>query len=1202
MPSAKEYEMLFKLNAQQNSGFKTAFSQAQAEFAKLGNEIQSLNRLQGDIASYQKQQAAIENTRAKIGNLTRQHDALQEELAASARQEELFQRQIEESTGDTSELEQELAKAAQNTARLQGENVKLEERLRSTNVNLENQQGRLGATEERLKKAGVSTSDLAGKNQELSARIQDLHKRQEEAARSAEEYGSSAAAAFSVAGEALAAAGLVKGVQELAGAYLETVKAAGGLQSTMSNVEALSEATAQEMAQLRAQAKELGADTKFTATENGDAMGYMGMAGWNAQQMLAGMPGVIDLAAASGEDLAEVSDIVTDSLTGFKRTAADTSRFVDVLAVTSTKSNTNVSMLGETFKYVAPLCGTLGYEVEDTAVLVGLMANSGIKASQAGTTLRTSISNLLSPTKEQAAEMKRLGISVTGTNGEMLPLLDLTGRLRERFSGMSEAEQSVAASTLFGKEAMSGMLAVINASEEDFNSLTESIYNSAGAAKRMADIKMDNLNGQLTLMQSAADGLTVTIGELFLPQMQDLAGMGTDVLTWVNDFVEDHPALVKAVLATTGVVGGLTAGIVAFNAAKKAAQAIDLAAMFAGPVGPVLAVAGAVTAVGVGIAGLVEAANEGVPKVDELTQAAQEVAATMEQVAGDFDASRVNIAASAEVAGMYITRLDELDTKTRLTAEETEEYHNILQLLSETVPNLAGSIDLTTDSIDGGTEALRRQTEAWRKNAQAQAYQEAYQRLLGEYNDVRVEQAENSLRLTEAEAKLNRNMEERARLMAEIAEIEADGTWRENADKTEYYYDLGKQVNDLDAEIRKDKKTVDAYREAVDRCSDAAADAEEAAKGYAEAMDALTGESKGAAHALDDVQSSLTAMTDAFSLEKASDMFIIGALTGIGQMGDAYQELYQTAYDEAYDSISGQMGLFESMAGQVDKYAKDSELSLDGMIKSMQSQAAYMDEYSANLQKAHDLHLEDSLLAQLSDGSVESAAYLQQIVDGGEEKIKELNDAFEDVKKGKEEFSKQVAGMKKDFDKDMREMAQNASDTIADMNLYNEAYAAGLSTMQGYLNAINGMSGPVAAAAGNIGWGVVSAMNSALSAVRSVKIPGHAAGTSSAAPGLALVGEQGPELVVFQGGERVINASETRALTQRAALGVASPSARSGGGAAYTITVAPVYNISGGAASSETERVLQRNNHNLRELILDTLREVEIDEARRAFL
>ena len=379
----KQYEMLFKLNAQANSGFKGTFSQAQAEFARLGNEIQNLNRVQSDISAYQKQTAAIDSTKAKIANLTKQH--------------ELLSQQIKNTTGDTTGL--------------QIEQLKLDRSISSAQGALERQQGRLTATAKRLDEAGVSTAGLAGESAKLTAQIEELSKEQEQAAQTAQNYKNRAVDAFHAAGEALAAGGIVAGIQEIGAAYVGPVQAAGEFGAAMSNVEALSGANRQEMAALTAQAKELGATTKFTANESGEAMGYMGMAGWNAQQMLAGMPGALDLAAASGEDLAGVADIVTDSLTGFGLTAADTGQFVDVLAAASTKSNTNVSLLGESFKYVAPLCGTLGYSAEDAAVSLGLMANAGIKGSQAGlfeqmaVEVETSVGDMISSLESQAAYM-----------------------------------------------------------------------------------------------------------------------------------------------------------------------------------------------------------------------------------------------------------------------------------------------------------------------------------------------------------------------------------------------------------------------------------------------------------------------------------------------------------------------------------------------------------------------------------------------------------------------------------------------------------------------------------------------------------------------------------------------------------------------------------------------------------------------------
>ncbi len=1154
MPSGKEYQMLFKLNAQANSGFKGAFSQAQAEFARLGNEIQSLNRAQADISAYQKQSAAIENTKAKIANLTKQH--------------ELLSQQIQSTTGDTSGLERE--------------QLKLDERLRSATVNLENQQGRLSATSQRLEEAGVNTADLAGESARLTTQIEELSNEQEQAAQSAQEYGDSAANAFQAAGEALAAAGIVAGLKEIGAAYVGTVQAAGEFGATMSNVEALSGANASQMALLNAQAKELGATTKFTANEAGEAMGYMGMAGWNAQQMLAGMPGVLDLAAASGEDLAGVSDIVTDALTGFGLTAADTGQFVDVLATASTKSNTNVSLLGESFKYVAPLCGTLGYSAEDAAVALGLMANAGIKGSQAGTTLRTAVTNLISPTKEQAAEMERLGLSLTDTNGQMLPMLDMVGNLRTAFSGMSEAEQSAAASTIFGKEAMSGMLAIINASEADYNNLTESIYNSAGAAQRMANIKLDNLAGDLTLLQSATDGLSLSIGQQFMPQIRGLVQAGTGVITFVNQMIDDHPVLTKVVLGAAGAVGVLTAGVVAYNAAQSVMAALNLAALFTGPVGPILAVGAAIGGVVAGIIGLVEAANEGVPKVDELTQAAQEAAGAMEQVSVDFDQSRVNIAATTDVAGMYIDRLDQLGAKTSLTSAESTEYHNILQLLCETVPDLAESIDLTTDSIEGGTDALRAQTEAWQKNAEAQAYQEAYQNLMGEYNEVLVEQAENSLRLTEAQNKLRAMEEERTDVLRQMQEMEADPALYDGAK----YYQLEQRILALNNEMMDGYKVVDAYQEAVDKSNAAAEEACVATEGYAQAMADLTGDSGEAAGVVDDVTASVLAMSDSLTNEAIVGIIDAGATMGL-VIGTLSQE-YGEAYTAAYDSISGQMGLFEQMSVEV-------ETSVSDMISSLENQADYMASYSENLRAAAEMGLSEGLIAQLSDGSTESAAYLQEIVTNGQGKIDELNAAFAKVQEGKENFSTTVAEMQTNLQSTMDEAARTVDSTVQEMDMYREAALAARSTMQGFINGANGMAESVQAAYRSVAYGAMAALQGSIGAGLAVT-RGYAAGTTDAEPGFAMVGENGPEAVFFQGGEQVLNARETAAMQRRPAL-----SAMPAGGYGGEPMVIQIYFQFEGNATPEAVAQLREYGAEFEARVRQVMEEYTLDSARRRY-
>lgn len=313
------------------------------------------------------------------------------------------------------------------------------------------------------------------------------------------------------------------------------VKVGAAFESEMSKVSAISGATGDELQSLTDKAKEMGAKTKFSATESAQAMEYMAMAGWKTADMLNGIEGIMNLAAASGENLATTSDIVTDALTAFGLSAQDSTHFADVLAAASSNANTNVSMMGETFKYVAPVAGALGFSVEDCGVAIGLMANSGIKAGQAGTSLRQMLSRLTKPTKEVQTAMDTLGLSLTDSVGNVKSLDTVMSDLRSGFSGLSKAEQTQIATSLAGQEAMSGLLAIVNASDEDFNKLKDSIYNADGAAAEMAATMQDNLAGQITILKSGLEGLGISIYESVEVPLKNLASVGVKAISDLNE-------------------------------------------------------------------------------------------------------------------------------------------------------------------------------------------------------------------------------------------------------------------------------------------------------------------------------------------------------------------------------------------------------------------------------------------------------------------------------------------------------------------------------------------------------------------------------------------------------------------------------------------------------------------------------------------
>ena len=341
----------------------------------------------------------------------------------------------------------------------------------------------------------------------------------------------------------------------LAGVGAAMVKTTADFEAGMSQVQAISGATGKDLEALSEKAKEMGAMTKFSASESAEALKYMAMAGWDTQKMLDGLPGVMNLAAASGEDLGTVSDIVTDALTALGMNAEEAGHFADVLAQASSKSNTNVSMMGETFKYVAPLAGSLGYSCEDVATAIGLMANAGIKGSQAGTALRSVLTRMAKPTKESANAMQALGLEITNADGSMKPLNDVMVQLRQGFSGLTEDQKASYAAMLGGQEAMSGLLAIVNASDEDFNKLVEQINNADGAAEQMANTMQDNLSGQLTILKSTIEGISISFGEIMLPVVKAIVSGLQSFATWLNNTSETTKrviAVIATVVATLG--------------------------------------------------------------------------------------------------------------------------------------------------------------------------------------------------------------------------------------------------------------------------------------------------------------------------------------------------------------------------------------------------------------------------------------------------------------------------------------------------------------------------------------------------------------------------------------------------------------------------------------------------------------------------
>lgn len=498
----------------------------------------------------------------------------------------------------------------------------------------------------------------------------------------------------------------------IAGLGTAATKLASDFEASMSKVQAISGSNVEQMDALTDKAIEMGAKTKFSAKESADAFTYMAMAGWKAEDMIDGIGGIMSLAAADGLDLATTSDIVTDALTAFGLQASDSAHFADVLAQASSSANTNVSMLGESFKYVGPVAGALGYSVEDISVALGLMANSGVKAGQAGTALRAAMTRMVNPTKQAKMVMDEYGLSLTNQDGSMKSYAEVMDMLRDKLGGLSEAEQTKTATILFGQEAMSGMLAIINASEKDFNSLTDAINNSEGRADSMAETMMDNLGGAIEQLMGALESLAIKVGTALTPTIRRIAESITKIVEKLNtlsDAQVEQIVKIAAVVAAIGplllIVGklgsaftGLMSTISVLPAILSSFTAIGAA------LGPILAVGAAIASIVIVFKKLYEENEQFRTQITEFWKNIQEnVSGSIESLKSVFDKLKTGLSSVSELLQNTFDRISpDLGDSTIKLLQSIQNAFESLYPIIENVSEIFGGLFLTAISASVG--------------------------------------------------------------------------------------------------------------------------------------------------------------------------------------------------------------------------------------------------------------------------------------------------------------------------------------------------------------------------------------------------------------------------------------------------------------------------------------------------------------------
>ena len=1118
MASRKEYEMLFQLDAKLGSSYTSTFSKAKSGPSELQKEIRSLQSVQADISAYTKQQAAVEKTQAKLDNLNKQYQLLQQE--------------IKETSGPTTSLERESAK--------------LEQRIGDTSNALAAQKEKLGATAKSLNEAGVGTDNLGAKSQDLADKLNTLRAKEEAAAESAEEYGDKGTSSIEAVSQAFAAAKVYEALEQIKDAYMDCIGSAGDFEASMSNVEALSGASGDQLQALTDKAKEMGATTKFTAGESADALSYMALAGWDTQSMLQGISPVMELAAAANMDLASASDIVTDYLTAFGLTASDTTHFVDVMAYAMSHSNTNVEQLGEAYKACAATAKSMGYSVEETTAVLATMANAGVKGGEAGTALNAIMTRLATNTKGCADELEKYGVSIYDSQGNMNSLSDILTGLSAVWDNLTDQEQANLAKTIAGTNQYSKLQTIMAGCSEQaakggqsFSDYASALENCSGTAGKMAGTMLDNLNGKMTLFESAADGLEIAVGEQLTPAMSDLYEVGADVLSGMTEFVNDNPGVVKGITTMVGIIGTATAGLTGYVAVAGVAKAVTAAigATAAASLGPIAlgvagiaAVAGAFVAVTSAADAAVEASGDWPPALDEITTAANGVTNALDDANATMQASAETTMATAGTADLYITKLEEMGDYAKLSADDQQEYRNVLTLLCDLIPDLAGYIDTTTGKIQGGTTALRGYAKAWQDSAKAQAYQEFMSDVSQQYNDVTKELYQNQLKLTEAQTKgeaASKGMDETYQKL-----LSTLGMTDDEFQKTYGSVSAIAGVH-LDPEIADE---VMDLRDSYEEYSNQQLEAAENEKVYQQAVDDGITKQGEAQQAIEDAQTAYE------NLEAAQSGATSSASEGAAELGQAISdvtveaqklvEAYNTAYDAAEKSIGGQYEIW-------DKASSVSATSVDALNKNLESQTTYWQDYNTNLdtlrEKAGSIEGLSDMVASFADGSKESvdaiAGMAQAAQDGGG-KLETMVKNWQDLQQAQKDASGALADLTTDFSSKMDELAQKAGDTVDELDMSAEAAKNGKATVQAFIDSASNMLPDVQTAYAKIGTTAANALQSKLDKAntsgRARKTGAQATGTRNAEPGWTLVGEYGPEIVYMQGGEGVLNAAQTK--------------------------------------------------------------------------
>ena len=955
---------------------------------------------------------------------------------------------------------------------------------------------------------------------------------------SAESFGSRATQAVDAVSSVLAAAGISAALKEIKEGFDECVQASMDFESAITGVAKTTDLTDEELADMSDAIKAMSTEIPASTTEIAAVAEAAGQLGIQKDALLDFTRVMTMLGTATNmtaEDaataLARFANITGMSADNYDRLGAVIVDLGNNFATTESE----ITQMGTRLASGGKLAGLTEPQI---MALAAAMSSVGIEA-EAGGTAMTQTLNAIEKAVATGEDSLQSFADVAGMSADSFAEMwntDALGALTAFIRGLGNLDEQGESAVLVLEDLgltgirQSNMLKSLALAADQMDSAVQTAntaWDENIALTNEANKRYATTQSKLDMMQNAYNNLKVAVGDAFTPALRDAYDAGTDVLNVLGEFVQENPALVKGVVTFTGVVGGATVALTAYAAISKVIKALDMATMFGGAVGPIMLGVTAVAALTAGIVALSDASkDDAVPSVRELTEAARELDSAMSDARAACDDTVTTTEASANVANNYIDRLDELNSLSKLSAEQQREYHGILVMLTQTVPDLANYIDLETDTINGGTEALRANTQAWKDNAIAQAYQEQLTEIYSKNADVLIEAEKNKIGLRDAEGKLavaqkaqNDEFERQNRLNQKVQEY-----YEETGLVTDANMWLGETTDELNWKLEQNAQAVmeaqdavDAYQKAIDKDNDALQAAQDEIALAEEAVQNLTTATEDSTTATEDASRGYGELNT--------------EITSVKERVEALQQAYQEAYKAAAESVQGQYALWQQADSIVATSASSINSNLQGQITHWQT---YNDNLASLRDRAGDIEGLTEMIGSFADGSSDSVNAVAGMAAASDEELAAMVESWNKLREEQNKAAEDIADFRTGFSETMDAISGDLEATIDDMDLGTEAAEAGRATIQGFIDGATGMLPTVQSAYSQLGYAALAALsrnvqnnNSVASSRRMSGFSRYASGTTSAETGLALVGEEGPEFVMMHGGEAVLNAADT---------------------------------------------------------------------------